>query len=182
MAATPSARDRILDAFEELLIEHGERASTLEAVARSAGVSKGGLLYHFASKDALVEGVIDRLTQQVQVDLERMRAAPAGPVDYFIRTSVSSQSPLDRTIIAVARLAQGANPRAREALHRMQADWLAIIEETVRDPAVARAVMLLGDGMYYNSALLPSAGSVIASDEDMDRLLAVVADLIERRS
>jgi AcrR family transcriptional regulator len=182
MAATPPARDRILDAFEELLIEHGERASTLDAVARNAGVSKGGLLYHFASKDALVEGVLDRLDSQVRIDLERMRSAPAGPVDYFIRTSVSSQSPLDRTIIAVARLAQGANPRARQSLQRMQADWLAIIEEAVHDPAVARAVMLLGDGMYYNSALLPAAGPLIATDEDMDSLLAVVADLVARRS
>ncbi len=182
MAATPSARDRILDAFEELLIEHGERASTLDAVARNAGVSKGGLLYHFASKDALVEGVLARLAAEVELDLERMRTAPAGPVDYFIRTSVSSQSQLDRTIIAVARLAQGANPRARQSLQRMQADWLSIIEQAVHDPAVARAVMLLGDGMYYNSAMLPSAEALISSDADMDSLLAVVADLIERRS
>ncbi|MGN6428010.1 MAG: TetR/AcrR family transcriptional regulator, partial [Leifsonia sp.] len=54
-APARSARDRILDAFEELLAEHSERAATLDAVAAKAGVSKGGLLYHFASKDALVD-------------------------------------------------------------------------------------------------------------------------------
>ncbi|WP_414171132.1 TetR/AcrR family transcriptional regulator [Clavibacter tessellarius] len=54
--STASARDRILDAFEELLVQQGERGTTLESVAAAAGVSKGGLLYHFGGKEALVEG------------------------------------------------------------------------------------------------------------------------------
>ena len=45
----PSARDRVLDAYETLLIESGPGATTLDAVAAAADVSKGGLLYHFAS-------------------------------------------------------------------------------------------------------------------------------------
>jgi AcrR family transcriptional regulator len=51
----------VLDAFERLLIDEGERAATMDAAARAAGVSKGGLLYHFASKDALEGALIDRL-------------------------------------------------------------------------------------------------------------------------
>ncbi len=39
-----SARDRVLDAYETLLIEAGPAAATLDAVAAGAGVSKGGLL------------------------------------------------------------------------------------------------------------------------------------------
>jgi AcrR family transcriptional regulator len=39
MARKPVAREAVLDAFESLLIEVGERAATLDAVARSAGVS-----------------------------------------------------------------------------------------------------------------------------------------------
>ena len=35
--------------------------ATMDATARAAGVSKGGLLYHFASKDALEAGLIERL-------------------------------------------------------------------------------------------------------------------------
>src|SRR5690606_13182471 len=43
----PAARAKVLDAFVSILLEHGERAATLDAVAAAAGVSKGGLLYHF---------------------------------------------------------------------------------------------------------------------------------------
>ena len=86
----PSTRDRILDAFEALLIEDGEKAATLDAVAALAGVSKGGLLYHFGSKEALVEGQLARLAILATTDVENIRTAPAGAVDYLIRTSVNA--------------------------------------------------------------------------------------------
>ena len=57
MSRPPHARESVLDAFEAILIDEGERAATMDATARAAGVSKGGLLYHFASKDALESGV-----------------------------------------------------------------------------------------------------------------------------
>ena len=56
--ARESTRDRLLDAAEALLVEAGPRGLTLDAVAAAARVSKGGLLYHFRSKDALVEGLV----------------------------------------------------------------------------------------------------------------------------
>jgi AcrR family transcriptional regulator len=181
MPPSPSpSRDRILDAFEDLLTEQSERAATLDAVAARAGVSKGGLLYHFASKDALVGGILERLQRLVDDDLERMRTAPAGPVDYFVRSSVSSQSALDRTVIAVARLAQGADPRARATLASMQEGWLGLLESAVSDPVAARAIMLIGDGIYYNSALLPETASIVRDDAEMDGLVALVLEIAAR--
>ena len=40
MPRPPLAREKVLDAFEAILIEEGERAATLEATAKAAGVSK----------------------------------------------------------------------------------------------------------------------------------------------
>lgn len=54
-------RERILNAGYAIAAESGTAAVTLEAVAARAGVSKGGLLYHFASKEALVAGLVDGL-------------------------------------------------------------------------------------------------------------------------
>src|SRR5947199_10858349 len=52
--------------FRSILIAEGERAATIEAVAREAGVSKGGLLYHFASKDDLTAGRSEEHTSELQ--------------------------------------------------------------------------------------------------------------------
>src|SRR4051794_29281193 len=57
----PSVRDRLLDAAEQVVARDGVGNLTLEAVAREAGVSKGGLLYHFRSKADLVQAIVARL-------------------------------------------------------------------------------------------------------------------------
>lgn len=122
-----TARDRILDAFEELLVQQGERGTTLESVAAAAGVSKGGLLYHFGGKEALVDGLLARMSALAQADVARLRAAERGPVDLWIRSSLSTATPFDRAYVATSRLAQGNHPRARDTLTHLQDEWAAVI-------------------------------------------------------
>jgi len=178
-ASAPSTRDRLLDAFEALLIEGGERSATLDAVAAAAAVSKGGLLYHFASKDALVDGVLARLVTLAHEDVENIRTAAAGPVDYLIRTSVHTGSPMDRAYIAGARLAQGRDPRAMRVLAEIRSRWLSVIEDAVHDPDAAEAIMLISDGLYVNSSLAENEGDRQNHDaEAMTRLLGVIARLL----
>ena len=63
------ARDRLLDAAERLVAEMGAAHLTLDAVAKFAGVSKGGLLHHFHSKESLLEGMLTRHLQEVDARL-----------------------------------------------------------------------------------------------------------------
>ncbi|MBI2435830.1 MAG: TetR/AcrR family transcriptional regulator [Candidatus Hydrogenedentes bacterium] len=58
--ARPSCKEALLDAAEAVVLESGGARVTLDAVAEKAGVSKGGLLYHFPSKEALLEAMVIR--------------------------------------------------------------------------------------------------------------------------
>ena len=53
-------RRKLLDAAQRLVDQSGASRLTLAAVAREAGVSKGGLLYHFGTKDELIAAMLDR--------------------------------------------------------------------------------------------------------------------------
>jgi AcrR family transcriptional regulator len=53
----------LLAAAERVVARQGIANLTLEAVAAEAGVSKGGLLHHFPSKDRLVEGLVARAAE-----------------------------------------------------------------------------------------------------------------------
>jgi AcrR family transcriptional regulator len=59
--ARQNNRESILDAAEEVVVSHGTARLTLDAVAETANVSKGGLLYHFPTKEALLAGMIERM-------------------------------------------------------------------------------------------------------------------------
>jgi AcrR family transcriptional regulator len=168
-----SARDRILDAYEDLLAVEGERYATLDAVAAKAGVSKGGLLYHFPSKDRLAGALCDRLLMLAADDVEEMRTAPEGPARYYIRSSHYAGTPLDRALVAVSRLQQAGDEQARTVIESVSADWLNVLHETLGDRDVARAVKLIGDGLYY-SALHRALGGHLATTDQDDGLLAVI--------
>lgn len=152
----PSARDRVLDAYETLLIEDGPGSATLDAVAAAAGVSKGGLLYHFASKDALVAGLLDRLRERSAADAENIRGAPDGPVAYYVRTSAPGggiPGGVTRTYLAVLRLADATeNGRAvREALAAVDADAFEALLAELHDPVLTWLAQLVGDGLYLRT-------------------------------
>jgi AcrR family transcriptional regulator len=74
------SRDDILSAARSVLLRDGIAAVTLEAVAREAGMSKTGLYYYFASKEALVFelvfGIWERQAQRVKDSVERAGSGP----------------------------------------------------------------------------------------------------------
>jgi AcrR family transcriptional regulator len=145
-----STHDRLLDAFETLLVTAGSRSATLDAVAAEAHVSKGGLLYHFHSKDQLVEGMLTRLREQGRADVEKMRTAKKGPVDFYLTTSINSGSDFDRALIAAGRIAQENDSRASEALADLREGWFAVLLEHLEDEPLARTIQLIGDGLYFD--------------------------------
>ncbi len=69
-----NARLTILKAALAIADQHGSRAVTLDAVARACNLSKGGVMYHFSSKDALIEGMIGHLLEDRQLRQERIQA------------------------------------------------------------------------------------------------------------
>lgn len=181
MSRPPHARESVLDAFAGILIDDGERAATMDATARAAGVSKGGLLYHFGSKDALETGVIERLDALVTDDITAMAEADEGAIAYFLRSSVMENDPLDRAILATARLAQGGNASAAKALRDVRRRWGDALRPHTKDAASLDLVMLVSDGLYFNNAL--AGGSIpgpVPRGADMDALIALVLSAAAR--
>ncbi|GAB2528481.1 TetR/AcrR family transcriptional regulator [Paramicrobacterium agarici] len=150
--ASPSTADRLLDAFSALLIEGGEKAATLDAVAARAGVSKGGLLYHYGSKDALAHGLVERLARFVDADIEAMTSAPEGPVAFFIRTSTDVGTDFDVAINATIALAHGGSSAAVAAIAHARTRWHEALLPETRDSDVAWALLFMSDGLYLASA------------------------------
>ncbi len=175
MSRPPRARESVLDAFEALIIADGARSATMDAVAAAAGVSKGGLLYHYASKEALETALLERMEALAEEDVAEMAAAPDGMVAAFVRTSVMNDSPLDRALIAGSKLAQTGHRPAAEAMRRVRVMWEDALRPHTRDEIALQLVLLVGDGLYFNNAL--GSGSVpgpVPTGDDMAALIALV--------
>ncbi len=64
-----SARQKILAAADELSRDLGPANLSLDAVAQRAGVSKGGLLYHFPSKARLLKAMVEHYIEVFDANL-----------------------------------------------------------------------------------------------------------------
>ena len=68
-----ATRSRIVDATRELYRVNGIRGTTLTAVADRADVARGTILHHFGNSDGLLEAVLDRIGEELEIPDERIQ-------------------------------------------------------------------------------------------------------------
>lgn len=177
MSRPPRARERVLDAYESIVIRDGERAATMDAVAHEAGVSKGGLLYHYASKAALEDALVARLRAASLQDRDEIMSSPEGVLEAFLRSSTDVDSGFDRVMLAVTRLAHQGHEGARDALAGVRDLWEELLAPYVRDDTALTMVLLISDGLYINASLGDDALTRTPDDETSMR--AFIARVIQ---
>ncbi|MEY4932595.1 MAG: hypothetical protein RLZZ403_915 [Pseudomonadota bacterium] len=151
-----SIRDRILDAVGQLSMSLGAGNFTLEQVAQAAGVSKGGLLYHFPSKEALLLAMGERFLQTFESARREARARLPDEPAADLKASVLGVlcRPVTDHCQGAALLTAAANDPALVAMFRQcladytneLADWPGAFE---RKAIVSLAV----DGLMLREAL-----------------------------
>ena len=87
-------RTRILDAAEELFMQHGFEGTSMRHLTSRAGVNLAAVNYHFGSKHALIEAVFRRRLDPMNAEriaaLERLEElSPEGIIRAFVAPSLS---------------------------------------------------------------------------------------------
>jgi TetR/AcrR family acrAB operon transcriptional repressor len=182
---------RILDAAARLFVEQGFDKTTVEEIARGAGISKGAIYLHFRSKDALFEVLLAReMGRYGERWQERMEADPeGGTLGGLYRNILTSlhASPLmtaifrqDRRIIGSYLQKPGNLFETREA-RGMRAEFVESLQAAgvVRrdvDPAVVGHVLdVLGYGLVRIGDVR-DAGTF----PPLESVLGGIADLLDR--
>ncbi|MCC5950257.1 MAG: TetR family transcriptional regulator [Nitriliruptoraceae bacterium] len=149
----PSKRDHILDALEDELLDAGPEAPSLEAVAARAAVSKGGVLYHFPSKDALLEALLRRWAARAEAELEAAADAHGVAAAWLDISSPSRSSEGDRDLRVARSLAAliRSSPAGTlaDVIAELAERWRQRLELEIDDPVLAETIRLVGDGIYY---------------------------------
>jgi AcrR family transcriptional regulator len=118
--ARPSTREKLLDCAEELFGSHGLEGVSLRAINTEAGLSPAALHYHFGSKAALLEALLDRrmpaLMERRRKLLDELSSSPVRP---------STREVLDtliRPLVDLLAESGEAGLRYLRLIHRLQAD------------------------------------------------------------
>lgn len=148
---TKTTRQQILLVASQIVQRDGVARLTIDAVAREAKLSKGGVLYHFPCKEALVSGMIMDHIESFTHDLTRNLAEETGAGQWlraYLRASDDTvhQEP-DPVVCLIAAIA--TNPELLAPLRQHFALWQ---EQAVHDglpPALATLLRLAIDGLWF---------------------------------
>lgn len=168
-----SSASEVLD-HAVAVLGRGE-ALTFDAVAREAGLTKPGVVHHFATKEILASSVVGRVIDRWEAGLtahardadgavERLRAY----VDYALAGDFDLS---DFAFMVDVRIRDQLSQQWTERLH----PWFGFdIEGTATQRAARRAGRLIADGAWFNNSLaIPTL-----RDDERDAVIAIAHRLI----
>ena len=169
-------RDRLLDAASTVLLRDGAHALTLDAVAAEAGVSKGGLLYHFKSKAQLLDALVELWDTTVEREIEaRADGRPGSWVRAYLETSAHLTDEERRVEIGLLA-ALAAEPERLAPVRERYARWQARVEDDGVDPVDATLVRLAADGLWIADLLGFAPPDAALRARLVDRLRGLTRD------
>ncbi|MCJ1655314.1 TetR/AcrR family transcriptional regulator [Staphylococcus sp. NRL 21/187] len=179
--ARTSKKQYLLECAASIVNEQGADYLTLDAVAKKAGVSKGGLLYHFKSKDGLIQELVNYANElyksKVNQHINEEQAVKGQWLNAFIeatREHRTENAPITSGMLA----AQGSNRNLLVPLRESYQDWQQHIEQDGLDKADATIIRLAVDGLWLSEIF-----GISAIDEDMrEEVLNRLKEYIKEKS
>jgi AcrR family transcriptional regulator len=159
------------------VLREGAGRLTLDAVAREAGLSKGGVLYHFPTKEELLRAMVERWLEDfdaaLREKLSQERRAPGAWTRAFVR--VSAEDPLDIWGGGAGLFAAIAHDPALLGIVRGRfEEWQRRVEDDGLDPALATVVRLATDGLWWSEVFDFAAPRGALRERVVQRVLAMI--------
>jgi AcrR family transcriptional regulator len=174
-------RDDLLDAAEQVLSRGGPQALTLQAVADEAGVSKGGLLYHFSNKSELVRALVERLVDDTNGNFARWDDGEPGSYPRAFIASTCHSLTTENADRVLRRwsviLAASTEPGMQAPISEAFETWMQPRPDMDEFPQRAQIARLAADGLWWNAMFVRA----FRDPELNKRISAALVDYAEGR-
>lgn len=204
--AQPDTRERILDAAQELFVQHGLEGTSMRAITARAGVNLAAVNYHFGSKEQLVEQVLRRRLDDMNrarlATLDALEAgaegrplAPEAIMHAFMDPSLEMAADRDGGGRSFTRLLGRAYTEPSRAvrdvigtvyqpvIERFKAAFHAALPELPMEELVWRMHFMFGTLSYTLAAtdtVRVISGEAVSDRDDMDALRRRLVDFALR--
>lgn len=172
-----NASPRILEAARAIAAREGAGKITIEAVAKEAGLSKGGVLYNFPTKKALLSGLLDQMLKAHRELLAKVpERHPARTLSGHLETVIQSKDVDDDLSMAILAAA-ATDPRLLDPLRTELTCDLERILTDAQDARAAMIAVLAIQGLRFQRLLnLPDGGADIR-ESAIERLRIMINEL-----
>lgn len=131
-----SRRGEILQSFTEMVAERGYDEVSIRDVAEALGISKGTILHHFRSKEALLEQVHNEYMRRRLAEATDFLAAFDDPVDQLqlivYQLMLSQQDDRAATVAFSREIVRSAEEEVMVEVRAMRDQYSALVIEIIR--------------------------------------------------
>jgi AcrR family transcriptional regulator len=173
-------RARIRVAAAKVIERDGAGHLTLEKVAAEADLSKGGLLYHYPSKDALLQGLLDHLLENRSGLVEELGSAKNVSNAALLNSLIDADFdlPKDERIMAQGLIAASAeNPELIAPAQRHVEAVFAQLGNSKATATSAHTIFLASQGLQFLELLGLLSLSTAERNEIRRHLKALTEEL-----
>lgn len=167
---------KILQSAAQVINRLGAASMTMEAVAKEAGISKGGLLYHFPYKEELFRGMNDYLMSEYIRKVKESAAKDSVEKGKWLRAYLNetiNQLNKDHEMTVAFFSAAAAEPSYFSSMKNQMKELEELIKKDQIDPLVGAMIKLAVDGIYYNEVFNQSSASKKEKKEVISFLLSL---------
>ena len=136
-------RPKILDAAFAVVSTEGSAHLTIDAVADAAGVSKGGLLYHFPNKRALLLGMLETMLERYAPEPSAAKLLP----EHIEREKNQSDAEAAASIAILA--AASEDPTLLDPARGRIAQLFKDARSSYADGELAQLLLLAVEGLRF---------------------------------
>lgn len=150
MGRPPKAKQLVLEAAQRLVAARGAGCLTFEELAQESGISRGGITYHFHTKEHLLKALLKQDLEQWQ---EEARLAPTGtdPCTANVIANIRAATQLKperRRFVSGMLSAVMLDPSLLESVREFHGERIANLQWT--DIDMQRFVLrLAADGLFW---------------------------------
>ena len=182
-------RTEILDAAEACFVRSGFHRTTMQDVARAAGMVPGNLYNYFPSKNAIVAGLTERDRAKIADDFASLADA-ADLMEAFRELGRRHfiEASREKAIIAIEIWAEAThNPEIAKLYLAIQdevrsgiiavcraAQHRGVVHPTVDIDALSRLVLILSDGLMRRKAMDPE----FDGNREVENILSLIGALM----
>lgn len=161
-----SVKEKILCEANKVIVKKGLYSFTLDEVAKEAGISKGGLLYHYPSKDQLIKGLIDYYIEQFDNKIDTNNWLTSLIQEHF------GHNAADSNCMAALLAAIAMNQDFLQPVREKRKELFENIDN-LKDPVMGMIISLACHGAAFSYLFGLEAFSDEAMKKIQDRLISL---------
>lgn len=174
-----SKKEELLTNVAKIINEEGIQKLTMQYLAEKSGITKGGVLYHFDSKEILLLNMNKMVIEQFEGKINKYKSKLSGAYQFTRAYALATIDYLDDTenvLLPSVFISSLEDGKSKELWESVSEHWIKLFDQDKGNPDKILELRLICDGIWFS--IMYSYVDIFK--ERMEKIVLHYCDLMER--